>query len=278
MVVLAWRNRPGRAHYPEVAGSNPAPATLKGSGNGSFFCSVPLGRGKLFAQLLPAGTRFLPAMRPEKPPASLLLVHGAGSGPEIYAAWPPAFPSIDVRAVDLHLGLEISQASHADYAERVAAAGQELEAPVSLCGWSMGGLAVLQAAARIRPHSVVLIESSPPGEVQGFDSVVAPKPGSFDPEELYGSFPANVAARPESSLARAERKRGISVPSLPCPSLVVSGREFPEERGRRVARLYGSAELRYPKFSHWDLIHERRVREDIAAWLGITRPTKLPSA
>ena len=210
-------------------------------------------------------------MRPEKSPASLLLVHGAGSGPDIYADWPPAFPSIDVQAVDLHLGLDISQASHADYAERVVEAAQDLEPPVSLCGWSMGGLAVLQAAADIRPHSVVLIEPSPPAEVQGFDSAIVPKPGSFDPEEVYGSFPIEVAVRRESLLARAERKRGVSVPSLPCPSLVVSGHDFAKERGGPMARLYGSAELRYPELSHWDLIRESQVREGIAAWLGITQ-------
>jgi pimeloyl-ACP methyl ester carboxylesterase len=190
-----------------------------------------------------------------------------------------------VQAVDLHLGLDISQASHADYAERVVEAAQDLEPPVSLCGWSMGGLAVLQAAAYIRPRSVVLIEPSPPAEVQGFDSAIVPKPGSFDPEEVYGSFPIEVAVRRESSLARAERKRGVSVPYLSCPSLVVSGpslvvsgRDFAEERGGPMARFYGSAELRYPELSHWDLIRESQVREEIAAWLGITQPAKLQSA
>lgn len=33
----------------------------------------------------------------------------------------------------------------------------------------MGGLVVLQAANNTRPHSVILIEASPPGEVQGFN-------------------------------------------------------------------------------------------------------------
>jgi pimeloyl-ACP methyl ester carboxylesterase len=103
-------------------------------------------------------------MRPESPPASLLLVHGAGSGPEVYSEWPAVFPSLRVRAVDLHGGVDVSRASHAHYASRVIEAASELGTPVSLCGWSMGGLAVLQSAAELKPHSVILIETSPPGE------------------------------------------------------------------------------------------------------------------
>jgi hypothetical protein len=130
----------------------------------------------------------------------------------------------------------------------------------------------------VGPESVVLIEPSPPAEVQGFDTTVVLKPGTYDPEDIYGSFPAGVAARPESSLARSERKRGISVPSLHCPSLVVSGRDFPEERGRAVARFYGSDELKYPEYDHWALVREPEVRAAIARWLGIVRRRSVETA
>jgi len=56
---------------------------------------------------------------------------------------------------------------------------------------------------------------------------------------VYGSFPSDMRARPESLFARAERKRGISVPSLPCPSLVIYGDEFREECGLTLVSLYG---------------------------------------
>jgi pimeloyl-ACP methyl ester carboxylesterase len=159
-----------------------------------------------------------------------------------------------------------------DYAERVLAAARALPQPVSLCGWSMGGLVVLQAAALARPHSVILIEASPPGEVQGFNGDVAMSLGMFDPEAVYGRFPAGLEARPESSLARSERKRGISVPSLPCPSLVIYGDAFRDERGKPIASLYCSEERDVPGLDHWDLVHDRRVREAIADFLGDFRP------
>jgi len=177
-----------------------------------------------------------------------------------------------VGAVDLQLGLDVAHASHADYADRVAVAARKLRPPVALCGWSMGGLAVLQAATCIHPHSVILLDPSPPAEVQGVDSRITLDPGAFDPETVYGPFPAGTAARPESSLARAERKRGISIAAIPCPSLVVFGREFADERGTPVARLYGSDELAFPDLDHWDLVRHPDVRAAIAAWLGMSDP------
>jgi hypothetical protein len=133
----------------------------------------------------------------------------------------------------------------------------------------MGGLVVLLAAIRSRPHSIVLLEPSPPGEVQGFDPSVSPAPGTFDPEEAYGPFPAGYRARPESSFARAERKRGISVPSLPCPLLVICGDEFRAERGEAVARVYGSNVAYLPGRNHWDLVLDPGVLQHVAQFLGV---------
>jgi pimeloyl-ACP methyl ester carboxylesterase len=156
-----------------------------------------------------------------------------------------------------------------DYAERVVVAARLLPRPVSLCGWSMGGLVVLQAAVRARPHSVILIEASPPAEVQGFAGDTEMTTGTFDPEAVYGPFPTDVPARTESSLARSERKRGISVPNLPCPSLVIYGEDFRQERGMAIARLYGSEERDFAGLHHWDLVRDGTVREAIADFLGV---------
>jgi len=101
---------------------------------------------------------------------------------------------------------------------------------------------------------LVLLEASAPGEVQGFRPEVALAPGVFEPERAYGAFPEGIRARPESALARAERKRGISVPAITCPALVVYGDEFPDERGRRLATQYGARELSLSGMSHWDLV------------------------
>ena len=129
-------------------------------------------------------------------------------------------------AVDLHAGLDVSTASMRGYSDNIVAAAESLSRPVALCGWSMGGLAALQAATHLRPHSIALIEPSPPGEVQGFDSKVRLTGGVFDPERVYGRFPPGMPSRPESLRARRERKRGVSVPSLLCHRLSFVGRSF----------------------------------------------------
>jgi pimeloyl-ACP methyl ester carboxylesterase len=201
------------------------------------------------------------------PPASLLLVHGAGSGPWVFRGWAQAFSAITVASVDLHAGIDVAQASHRDYAGNVARAAWALPQPVSLCGWSMGGLVVLQASRQVSPHSIILLEPSPPAEAQGVNPAAEVSNGTFDPEEIYGPFPPGVRSRAESSRARAERKRGISVPSVSCPSLVVYGDQYRDSRGRRVALLYNSAELHFPGVDHWGLVRSAPVRAAIARWL-----------
>lgn len=168
-------------------------------------------------------------------PASLLLIHGAGSGPWIFVHWHPCFRHVVTDAIDLQESLDMERATMEDYTSAVAASARRLPQPVSLCGWSMGGLVALQAESRVRPHSLVLIEPTLPGEIQGFDPGVELLTGTYNPERVYGRFPAGYRARRESSRARAERKRGISVPAISCPTLVVYGCEFSEDRGRKVA-------------------------------------------
>jgi pimeloyl-ACP methyl ester carboxylesterase len=201
-----------------------------------------------------------------------LLVHGAGSGPWVYAGWAEAFPSLAVAAVDLHEGLAVERASMADYAERVVAAAHGLPGPVALCGWSMGGLVALMAARFVQPQSVILLEPSAPAEVQGSRPEVPLTFGTFDPEAEYGAFPDGIPARPESLLARAERKRGISVEGLACRSLVISTADFPDERGRSVASRYGSELVEFPDLHHFDLVLHPAPRRAVAAFLGTGPP------
>ena len=185
----------------------------------------------------------------------------------MFRGWAEAFTDTEVYAVDLHAGLDVAEASMQNYEAAVACAAGLLGRPLAIVGWSMGGLAATMAARRVLPEALVLLESSPPGEVQGFDDAVPLGRGTFDAEEVYGSFPDGIPARPESLLARAERKRGISVPSLPGRTLVVSGREFQEERGSRLAAFYGAEELSLPEADHWDLVLAPAVRDAIARWL-----------
>ncbi len=196
-----------------------------------------------------------------------MLVHGAASGPWVFDAWGDTFSELELEAVDLHAGLNIAEASMSNYVKIAERAADWLPRPLGVCGWSMGGLVAMLAVNHARPDWLVLLEPSPPAEVQRVDRTVGPRSGTYAGESAYGTFPAGVRSRPESSLARAERKRGLSVAQLDCPTLVVYGHEFADERGRAVARYYGAEELSLPALDHWELVLDERSREAVAGWL-----------
>jgi hypothetical protein len=171
--------------------------------------------------------------------------------------------------VDLQHDSHIMRASMHQYSDAIGSAARDLPRPLAIVAWSMGGLAAMMQAEALDPMCLVMLEPSPPAEVQGWQRAASSMdPSTYDPDAEYGPFPSGVRSRPESSLARAERKAGISVPTLACPSLVVSGSEFPVERGSRVAAFYRSDELHFPGFDHWGLVCEHQVRAAIAQHLG----------
>lgn len=196
------------------------------------------------------------------PPAdatrTLVLVHGAGSGPWIFDDW--GHPALDLVAVDLQEGVDAATASMADYAAVVERACARASGPVALCGWSMGGLVAMTASASA--DALVVIEPSAPAEIQGTHDVPDAS-GTFDPEAEYGPFPPGQRPRPESRRARADRKRGISVPALPRRTLVVYGDDFAEERGRALVERYGIEGAYFPGLGHWDLVLDPVVRERV---------------
>jgi pimeloyl-ACP methyl ester carboxylesterase len=194
----------------------------------------------------------------------LVLVHGATSGPWVFDHWPEAFPALDVRAPDLQAGLDVARARMTDYVDRVLdAAGDR---PSVVCGWSMGGLVALMAAQRSQVAAVVVLEPSLPLELSGADPLRELRSGTYDAESAYGPLPPGTRSRPESLRALDERKRGISVPSVDCPVLVVAGRTGGAE-GRSVARQYAADLLEFPDLGHSDLVADPRVLAGIASWL-----------
>jgi len=120
-----------------------------------------------------------------------------------------------------------------------------------------------------RHIALFLSRPVPPEKCRASNPHVELVKGTFDPETVYGRFPPGMPSRPESLLARAERKRGISIPSLSCRSLVVYGDSFPKERGTCMAMYYSSETLYYPGLHHWDLVVDPRVREGMAGFLRV---------
>lgn len=199
---------------------------------------------------------------------SLLLVHGSGSGPWAFDGWERDFPGAEVVAVDLQEGLDVAHATIEDYAAAVVRAARELPRPLALVGWSLGGLVTMVAAGDIRPEALVLLEASPPLEVQGLRDV-EPRPGTFDPVEAGGRPPPGVRYRRESSLAMGQRDRGVSVEALPdeTRTLVVYGADLQHDRGPTLAAYLGAEELDAGRATHWDMVRDEGLRRRVADWL-----------
>jgi len=194
----------------------------------------------------------------------VVLVHGATSGPWVFDGWAARWPGQDVRIPDLQEGLDVAHATMSDYADRVlAAAGDE---PALLCGWSMGGLVAMMAARSCGPTALAVIEPSVPAEIDGGDQDWPVETGTYDAESAYGPSVPGMRHRPESLLARSERKRGISIPAIDCPLLVVAGRDYLDTRCRPVAEYYGAELIQFPSLSHFRLVVDQRVRDAVARW------------
>lgn len=199
---------------------------------------------------------------------AILLVHGAGGGPWAFADWEETFPEARVVAVDLQAGLDVARATVDDYARAVVHAAEGLPRPLALVGWSLGGLVALVAAPRIAPEALVLLEASPPLEVQGLRDV-EPQAGTFDPVEHGARPPAGMPTRRESTYAMGERDRGVSVSPPPEATrvLVVYGDGLRHDRGPVLAAYLGADELDAGAATHWDMVRSKALRARVADWL-----------
>lgn len=198
---------------------------------------------------------------------TIVLAHGATSGPWVFDGWADALTGWDVRAPDLQEGLDVAHASMRDYARRLIEEAGDAR-PLVLGGWSMGGLVALMAATELQLAGLVVIEPSAPLEVSGGDDSVEPTPGTYEAGDLYGPQQPDSRSRPESLLARRERQRGISVPAVPCPLLVVAGRDHADDRGRAIAAHYGGDLIAFHDLGHEALILDTEPRGAVATWLG----------
>lgn len=124
----------------------------------------------------------------------------------------------------------------------------------------------LMAAQRSPVAALVVLEPSLPLELSGGDPLRGVRSGTYDAESAYGPLPPGTRSRLESLRALDERKRGISVPSVDCPVLVVAGRTG-QPGARSVAGHFDADLLEFPDLGHSDLVGDPRVLARIASWL-----------
>jgi hypothetical protein len=72
----------------------------------------------------------------------------------------------------------------------------------------------------------------------------------------------------EPMLALNQRERGMSVPTVNCPLLVVASRTYADSRASPVADFYGGEVLDFPQLHHVSLVLEVAVRTAVTDWLS----------
>jgi pimeloyl-ACP methyl ester carboxylesterase len=178
----------------------------------------------------------------------------------------------------------VAEASMSNYAAAAVRAAEWLPPPRALCGWSMGGLVALMAAAACRARACVGLAPSAPARTR--DSAVPLRAGTFGPEE-YGIVdrdperqPAMDLDRdervvaleslgPESRFARDERKAGVVTGNAPCPILIVTGTAdalWPRQRYDELPFVADHLEI--VGASHWGLVLNRRLLPAMSSAVG----------
>lgn len=202
---------------------------------------------------------------------SLICVHGVGGGPRDFGDWHVAIPQWSVVTPDLQAEtVDLAGTTMDDYAaavERVLPSAT----PVFVAGWSMGGLVAMMVAGRVPITGLILIEPSLPAEVQGVRDGEVPARGTIDPEAIYGPRADAIAARPDSLYALGERRRGVFVGQVSCPTLVIGGRDFGATRSEPIATHLDADLEQFPSIGHVELLHDAAVLGLVDRWLDSVR-------
>jgi pimeloyl-ACP methyl ester carboxylesterase len=235
-----------------------------------------------------------------RPP--LVLVHGAANSGVVWRFWQAELAArgwsswaLDLRGHGPSPPVGLERVTMTDYADDVVALMTELARPQVVVGWSMGGLAAMMAAARLRPAAFIGLAPSPPSRSR--DHAASLRDGTFGPEEygILGRDPDDQPTMPdldgderrvalaslgaESRRARDDRKAGIVLTRLPCPALVIASTTDHTFPPRAYADLPVPAEpLVVEGASHWGLVLNRRLLATLvpAVLDWISRATRGP--
>jgi pimeloyl-ACP methyl ester carboxylesterase len=228
-----------------------------------------------------AVSAMLPSHPSTRPP--IVLVHGAANSASIWTFWQRelaahgwASYAIDLRGHGRSEPIDLSRTGMHDYAADVCTLARQFTPPPVVLGWSMGGLVALMVAAVGLASAVIALAPSVPARQR--NPAVELRTGEFgaeeygithhDPEEQW-TMPdldreerliALASLGRESRLARDERTAGISIESLPCPLLLVTGTADKAWPAERYQDLWLKADnISLEGASHWGLVLNQRA-------------------
>ena len=229
---------------------------------------------------------------------SIVLVHGAANSAGVWVFWQRSLAArgwashaIDLRGHGRSEQIDLSGTRMGDYADDVRSLVVQLPRPPVMMGWSMGGLVAMMVASTGDAAAYVGLDPSPPA--QRVDTSISLRTGEFGPEEygVTGDDPSAQTTMPdldreeraialgscgrESRLARDQRRAGVAVESLRCPTLIVTGGDWVEESRDGGGAWTRAEHHRLEGISHWGLVLNRRLLPTLVPrvhrWLAGTR-------
>ncbi len=197
-------------------------------------------------------------------PVTVVMIHGAGGGGWEYEKWRPVFEARGWKVVNRDLVPVHGGYAHTkigDYVDQVIGWCPK-NSPVILIGASMGGRLALEAAPKVHPVAIVMVNSVPPEghNPRKFPSVVKWANGPL--KDTIDSMPDSDQAtiqwawkrwRDESGSVMESLSKGGNVLSPTCPVLVVIGEsdgDVPPKVSHQVAKRFRAMVLSYPGMSH----------------------------
>jgi pimeloyl-ACP methyl ester carboxylesterase len=197
-------------------------------------------------------------------PITVVMIHGAGGGGWEYDKWRPIFEKKGWNVINRDLVPAHGSYAHttlANYVSQVVSWCPK-EGCVVLIGASMGGRLALEAAPKIHPIAIVLVNSVPPegNYPRKFPPVVKWANGPL--KDTIDSMPdsdewtikwAWKRWRDESGPVMEQLSKGGKVENPRCPVVVVIGEkdtDVPPALSRKMAERFKATVLSYPGMSH----------------------------
>ena len=229
----------------------------------------------------------------------MLFVHGGFHGAWCWAPFLTLFKTQGVPAAAIDLSGHGGLAASADFgilglshmAEAIAEAAAQLGGPVILAGHSLGALACMAAAERIKPRGLVLLAPAPPANITGLkllppfptDRPVSP-PGADRARKWFlggysGADIADYVQRlcPESPAFLNDlycRKVVVNPAWIEGPTLCISGGRddtplHPAGQDEAVAAFFGAELQILPRAGHCFMLDDSHPEAGalILAWL-----------
>lgn len=246
----------------------------------SIFSKTPLGTYSQSVRIM-AMSVFIPLiLYAAANHGTAIMVHGAGGGGWEYEYWAKEFRAKGWKVVARDLvpsAKGLGKTTFEDYLGQIEAWGKNAKRPLVLVGASMGGALALKASKKLKPDSLILINSvlpkgiTKPEQTKPYPPIIKWANGPLkDTEDAMPDSDRKTILwawkkwRDESGGVLNELKKGILTVKPRCPILVMISEkdtDIPPAGSEKLAEYLKADKIRLPNTSHVGPLMGKRAKE-----------------